>query len=552
MNVHKEIPYLLFAKAKILSASLILISIWCIPTLVFAEQKFQTDLLGKPALQDERIGLFNASDFQLTTGQCTSCFSLRQALWYFENETIVVPKSVTQSQGLFPTPFLVWLGAPEILEHVEYASTGNGLKARNGTQIPFRLVQKIPSNRSYFDSSSAEFFQQRPVRIRGKTETLEDQQIFNARMIWPEDYRLGHTTLSTKERPSDLSNLIEQEDGSTEHQFSAEVLWEKNPGLPRDWMNRPVVALMLNGAQGDDDEAQGGHFALVTGRVGPQGEMADWMVNNFYNLDMESEKGIIPAMLPMDQYLMDLNSGQSYYRPSYLLIAVLRQDRTARYVQTSTQKVFEAFYRHDFLYDHSKANCAGLSLDILRDLGWNIPHKGPTSYLKAAGAYVYVSATEQSVSDGKKVYDYLTEEQTRQFPRMAFETAGQDLMDILDENVSHGDRRLTVFENMLKKDVEAIVFVRIPQIPSSRAFGTYPVATFDEYQARVPKDRSEWQTVSVNHRPFPKFLREPRPVVVHQPFEHPPNVWMVFPIGLVATGMLVRTVRSRNRQKKNL
>ena len=34
-------------------------------------------------------------------------------------------------------------------------------------------------------------------------------------------------------------------------------------------------------------------------------------------------------MLPMDNYLMDLNSGQSYYRPSYMLVAVLKHPDTA-------------------------------------------------------------------------------------------------------------------------------------------------------------------------------------------------------------------------------
>ena len=34
---------------------------------------------------------------------------------------------------------------------------------------------------------------------------------------------------------------------------------------------------MLNGAQGDDDEAHGGHFALVTGRIGARGAIGDWI-----------------------------------------------------------------------------------------------------------------------------------------------------------------------------------------------------------------------------------------------------------------------------------
>jgi hypothetical protein len=73
------------------------------------------------------------------------------------------------------------------------------------------------------------------------------------------------------------------------------------------------------------------------------------------------------------------------------------------------------------------------------------------------------------------------------------------------------NRSLTRFEQMLHDDVEAIVFVRIPQIPSSRAFGTYPVASFDEYMARVPTDRKDWKIVSVDPRPFPDQLRD-RPV----------------------------------------
>ena len=52
------------------------------------------------------------------------------------------------------------------------------------------------------------------------------------------------------------------------------------------------------------------------------------------------------------------------------------------------------------------------------------------------------------------------------------------------------------------------MFVRIPQIPSSRAFGTYPVASFDEYMARVPKDRKDWKIVPVDARPFPAQLRD--------------------------------------------
>ena len=42
------------------------------------------------------------------------------------------------------------------------------------------------------------------------------------------------------------------------------------------------------------------------------------------------------------------------------------------------------------------------------------------------------------------------------------------------------------FERMLAQDLEALVFLRVPQIPSSRAWGDYPTVTAWEYTARLP------------------------------------------------------------------
>jgi hypothetical protein len=277
--------------------------------------------------------------------------------------------------------------------------------------------------------------------------------------------------------------------------------------------------------------------------MGSKGEMAHWMMNNFYDLDVESEKGIIPSMLPMDHYLMDLNSGQSYYRPSYLLVAILRQERIANNIQTSAQKTFEALYRHDFLYHQAKANCTGLSIDILRSLGWAIPNKGATSFLKAMGAFYYVAATEKSFTAGEKIYDYLTQEQTRLFPRMAFETASQDLLEIVKGRAETTNRTLTQFERLLQDDVEAVVFIRIPQIPSSRAFGTYPVLTFNDFQTRVPRNRNDWQVVPVSSRPFPEALQKQSLSNAQPPFFTPTMMLVVFPITIVCFLILFTVVR---------
>ena len=115
----------------------------------------------------------------------------------------------------------------------------------------------------------------------------------------------------------------------------------------------------------------------VTGWHRGDGQWADWMVNNFYNLGSVSEKGIIASMLPMDNYMMDLNSGQSYYRPSYMLVAILKRPEAAAWYQAAIEHVFDRFYRHHIEYDHAKSNCAGLSIDTLIGLGWQLPVLGP-------------------------------------------------------------------------------------------------------------------------------------------------------------------------------
>ena len=56
---------------------------------------------------------------------------------------------------------------------------------------------------------------------------------------------------------------------------------------------------------------------------------------------------------------------------------------------------------------------------------------------------------------------------------------------------------------MIQEDLVAILFVRLPQIPSSRQFGREPVGGVVDYFMRAPKDRSKWQTVPSYPRPFP-------------------------------------------------
>jgi len=383
--------------------------------------------------------------------------------------------------------------------------------AGSGTPIPFRVTDRIRTNRSYYDASSAHFFAGRAVRLRGMMEAGADgASAFVARTIWPQDYVIDDGAPRQPLDPGEtLKDVVEHCPLGASGRYALRVLWERAPGARRDWAGKPALGIILNGAQSDDDDALGGHFALATGHVGPQGEWTHWITSNFYSLEWFSEKGIIAAMMPTDNYLMDLNAGQSYYRPSYLLIALLKNERCARAYQGGVARVFHHFYRQDLRYSHSQANCAGISLSTLQALGWNIPKLGATSYVKGIGAFALMALKERNLALGKSLLHYFTAERTRLLPAMAFYAAGSDLLQ-LSAAPRQSLRPLTGYEQWLREDVEAILFAYIPQVPSSRPFGTYPVASLDDYRARTPRERSKWRTVPLERRPFPSDLAKER------------------------------------------
>ena len=465
--------------------------------------------IGQSPLQHEPLGLFDGTSFTVTIGRCTDCPTAPQALWYFADEAIAIPAASEDQGSATQPPFLVWLGSPELISRAALISGHTQLIIDGSNSVPFRLTPKLQTNQSYYNEATAQFFSSHPLRLRGRTVLTAEGPLFEARTIWPADYLLTpDEARTTAIDDHTIPRLIENRDRLSADTIATHLLWGK---AAASWAGKPVLAAILNGAQGDDDEAHGGHFGIVTGRVGPHGEWADWMVNNFYDPDVVSEKGILPAMGPMDNYLMDLNSGQSYYRPSGLLVLVLKQDRIPAAYQANIQDVFRRLYRHELDYDPSLLNCAGFSIDQLRRLGWQIPLQGPSNRLKATAGYVYMAASDRSLASGLKAYRYFSEELTRLLPRVAFEAIGNDLLHLLQQPDSQ--RSLTPFEQWLREDVEAVLYVHIPQIPSSRALGTYAVASLDEYQQRVPSDRSQWKTIAVPPRPFPAELRvAPAPV----------------------------------------
>ena len=519
-----------------------------------------------------RIGLLPAASFRVTDGKCGNCATVKQALWYFRDDVLAVPHQGQAMSGFKPGadaiadvkewaasadaatlahPGLVWLGAPQILDDVTLLPGAKQVRAADGSTGDLLLVPKIPSNLSYWDAKTSAYFAKRPLRMRGEVRKVDGQEAFVARTVWPKDFALDPAKAEARPLAANetLVGFVQERGGSATDPFATRLLWERTPGQSRQWQDKPVIGLMLNGAQGDDDEAFGGHFAIATGAIGKQGEWSDWLVNNFYNLDSFSEKGIVAAPVPMDNYLMDLNSGQQYYRPSYMMVAVLSNPRTAAAYQGGVQRVFNHFYRHDFTYRHAAANCAGISMDVFKALGWNVPQRGATSSVKAIGAYGYLAAKDGSLASGRKIYDYLTEEQVRLYPAVAFEAAGNDLMQLV--GAAPGLRReLTAYEKQLQSDVEAIVLVRIPQVPSSRVMGSNPVFSFDEFMKRTPPDQKDWKIVPAGPRPFPADLRDAQTMAVSTPGPVPLPVAGIGIGGILGIGALVRRRKSKKKSRR--
>jgi len=474
------------------------------------------------------LGLYDAGNFFLTTGRSALPLGsvIPQALWYFEDEPIAIAQaglpiagfargaSATQdvvawaaqhSIGMpLEYPSLVWIAAPEMIRGAKLVANGTRIEA-NGNTWAFDVVPKIALNRSYYDRTSIAFLGMQPLTVRGALQG----ETFVARTIWPEAFKLDDRAPNrhVDATAQGIRTLVREEPaGGARSAFAAMTLWEREPGTARRWEGKPVLAAMLNGAQGDDDEAHGGHFAMVTGRVGPEGAIGDWLADNFYTLDAFSEKGIVAAVVPLDNYLTDLNSGQAWYRPSYLIVAVLKDERTASRIQGALCRVYSQFYRHQLPYDHATMNCASISIDVLRAIGWDVRSRGPTSRLLGALGLPYFAARDRSLAKAATTYNYLTEDRTRLFPAIAFEEIGADLLRLARREPA---RRASAFEALLAEDIEALVFLRVPQLPSSRAWGDSPIVSVEEYMARVPSDPAQAKIIPVPARPFPAALRDP-------------------------------------------
>jgi hypothetical protein len=133
----------------------------------------------KGALEGERLGFYAADAFRLASGRCSDCPTPRQALWYFQEDLLAVPNRPA-SPSSETLPSLVWVGSPELLEHARLSDGGDAIHG-DGRTYRLSLVAKLPTNRSYYDATSAEFFRGRPLRVRGRTIRRDAKDVFEAR-----------------------------------------------------------------------------------------------------------------------------------------------------------------------------------------------------------------------------------------------------------------------------------------------------------------------------------------------------------------------------------
>ncbi|HEX6998986.1 MAG TPA: hypothetical protein VF322_12665 [Gammaproteobacteria bacterium] len=449
-------------------------------------------------LQERMLGLYPAHRFRLARGDCADC-GPAGALPRLGEDVVAVPDpaampnaaSAGAGTGDVPReaslPPLVWMGAPQLIEHATLAPDGRALTL-GGATIPLFVTPKSPTNAAWVDASTVRFFAHRPIRVRGATHAEGDTTVFVARTLWPEDARLATDGLPLEPlgRGETLGTLIEAQ-ASAEGAFAVRLLFERAPGA-RHLAGKPVLAFVLSGAQGDDDGSLAGHLAVATGILGPRGEWADWIVNNFYPLREPNAKGITPAPVPMDNYLLDLNSGQLYYRPAYLLVAVLARPRAAQAVQTGLQDTMRRLYCGEMEFDLATMNSTALSIDPLRELGWRIPRTGPTSRMAGVIAAPLAAIARRRFATARDAFAMFTEEKTRLLPRVAFEVAGHDLLYLVGRGNAGAAEDLTPFERHLVEDVDAILFARLPQVPSSRRFGTHPIRSLLAYGAELLAD----------------------------------------------------------------
>ncbi len=221
------------------------------------------------------FGLYLGTDFRLTRGDCKDCATPKQALWYCRDDLVAVPSAHVKAADFSPgltaqadvkswyanakeedlkaRPPMLWMGSPRLVRDARLSAAGDAITLGDGANLPFRVTPKIKTNLSFYNDSSKAFYQQRLVRMRGEMQG----DTFVARTLWPQDWAIDETQMKLQplQANESLLGLVRQHANGKDERFETRLLREKTPAAARDWSGRAVIGIMLNGAQGDDDEA---------------------------------------------------------------------------------------------------------------------------------------------------------------------------------------------------------------------------------------------------------------------------------------------------------
>lgn len=506
-----------------------------------------------PTAPDACYGLDEAAAYAPCDGAQAAPTAGPQAAWYFAGERVAVPSSggapctramrplhdlrqwsAAHASAPCERPPLVWIGDAERVDDARLDAAAGTVEA-GGARVRLRLAPRLPGNSAWFDGSSAAYFAQGTVALRGRS----DSDGFVASALLPGAWRLGPAPPPPRALPPAASpglalRALLRERDAAGTAFEAHTLWSRR--REASWAGKALVAFVLNGAQGDDDEAHAGHLSIATGRVAGDGSLAAWLVDSFYALDLVSEKGILAAPVPFDRYQGDVNSGQAWYRPSWALVAVLDHARAAQRVQSALGRLYRQFWRGQLAYRHTTDNCTSIATDTLRALGLDVPRAGPTARLRAWLALPWLALAHGGLGEARQAYEYLVAERTRLLPAVALEAVFESLWGLA--HAPAGDGALA---RELGADLAGLAWLALPQYPSSRARGSAPAVSIDEIRARVPADPARRQIIPLAPRPLPEALRDDD---LLPPLPRPSDValrwWAFAPLAVAALVLALR------------
>ena len=183
---------------------------------------------------------------------------------------------------------------------------------------------------------------------------------------------------------------------------------------------------------------------------------------------------------------------------------VMKDERTPLRFQEKFKDAYADYYAQRTKYDKTTNPCTALIVDPVRSEGWRVPETGKTPSLIAHAIAKLASLGAKDPEMEAGLYQVLRQEATHLYPRAAFTSAAGDVLTMTGAyGVEPVGREYNELEKAIQDDLEAVYWVRLPQIPSSRALGRDPAGGFLDYFGRVPMDRSKWQTVPTAPRPFP-------------------------------------------------